>query len=300
MLRKTVALLCMLLLLISCRPVTLDDDEGKKFSILSYRGAPALSVLSLVNEGYDIQTSTSVDTFVHSFEDGKFDILIAPVNVGVDSYNSNQNYRMLAVIGFGNSYLVADKENYGSGNVGAYGPNTVGGKLINYLSDINLKNYNIVWYDSPSQLEKAMIDGEISAAIVDEITFNKLNDSQDKEFFKIEDLRADYEYETKYGRYPEFAIFVRNDLIEKNQNDIVALAKKIKSGINTYKTDKTTFNNVLENTDVTRLGFDDYTLIRESYNYCGLDYVNASSCYDEIAAILELCEVELSKAVIIE
>ncbi len=290
----------MLLILIGCRPVSFDDDSIRKFSILSFRGAPSLSVLSLINEEYDIQTSSSVDTFVHAFEDAKFEILIAPINVGVQAYNSNQNYRLLAVIGFGNSYLVGRQEKYSSGTIGAYGPNTVNGKLVTYLADINLKNFTIVWYDTQGLLEDAIVNGEIDGAIVDEMTFNKLTNYKNIELYKIEDLREDYEYETKYGRYPEFGIFVRSDLIEKNQSDLVNLAKKIKSSINTYMNDKTTFNNVLENTDISKLGFEDYRLIRESYNYCGLEYVNASSCYEEIAAIMEICEVELTKAVIIE
>ena len=299
MLKKLMSVFCVFLLLCGCRPGQSKEAETSIYSILSYRGTPSLCLLSL-GEEYSIKTTNSVDTFNHAFEEGRFDIIVAPLNVGINGCLKAGKYKLFSVVVFANLNVVSAYENLNGGTLGACGENMVVGKLMDYIAETDLRGYDYVYYESYDELCMALINGEIDAAVLDEISFNRVNDEDENEYYKIDDLRADYEYHTQYNSLPEYGMFVLNDVTEKDQANLVSFAKKIRSGISTYKNDKTTFNNVLQNADLTTLGFLDYKLVRESYNYCGIDFVFASSIYDEIESVMSICDIEMDESIIIK
>ena len=300
MIKKLLTFLLATLLLIGCRPISHDDTSTSSYSILAYKSAASLVLLPLLNEeGYKISVSDRYDAFVHAFEEDKYDIIIAPINVGVNECLNGANYKLLSSVEYGTFKLASTMETYTRGTLGAIGQNTVCGALIDLLAS-GLKNYEIKWYNNIDEIKEDIIAGNLNGMIIDEINFNYLNDIDDIELYVIEDLTTDYEYENSYSKYPVSGLFVSNRVINEDQHNLVNFAKKLKSAINTYTNDKTTFNNVLESSDVNKLGFKDYTLIRESYNYCGLDFVYATSAYDELKALLSICDIELNESVIIK
>lgn len=300
MIKKALALLLILLLLIGCRPVSHDNTSTSCYKILTYKSAGSLILLPLLNEeGYRISLSDRYDAFVNSFAKDEYDIIIAPINVGVNECQKGSNYKLLASVEYGTFKLAATREKYSTGAVGAIGQSTVCGSLIDLLGP-SLKNYQIKWYNNIDEIKDDIIAGNLNGIIVDEINFNYLNDQEDIELFEIENLTTHYEYEKTYNKYPVTGLFVSNRVIKEDQSNLVNFAKKLKSAVNTYTNDKTTFNNVLISSDVSKLGFKDYTLIRESYNYCGLDFVYAASAYDELEAALDMCDIELDENIVIK
>lgn len=299
MIKKVLTLLLVSLLLIGCRPVTHDNTSTSSYNILTYKSAASLILLPLLNESYSISASSSYDSFVQAFTEDKYDIIIAPINIGVNECQNAGNYKLLASVEYGTFKLAATREKYSTGTVGAIGQSTVCGSLIDFLAP-GLKNYEIKWYNNIDEIKDDIVAGNLNGIIVDEINFNYLNDQDGIELFEIEDLTIDYEYEKTYSKYPVSGLFVSNRIIKEDQTNLVSFAKKLKSAINTYTNDKTTFNNVLISSDVSRLGFKDYRLIRESYNYCGLDFIYAESAYDELEALLDMCDIELDESIIIK
>lgn len=300
MIKKVLTVLLLSLLLLGCRPVSHDNTSTSSYDILTYKSAASLILLPLLSEeGYKISVSDRYDAFVYAFQEDIYDIIIAPINVGVNECLNGANYKLLSSVEYGTFKLAATREIYSTGKVGAIGQNTVCAALINLLAS-GLKNYEIIWYNTIDEIKNDIIDGNLNGVIVDEINYNYLNDTDGIELFEIEDLTIDYEYENTYSKYPVSGLFVSNRIVKEDQSNLVNFAKKLKSAINTYTNDKTTFNNVLISCDVSRLGFKDFTLIRESYNYCGLDFIYASSAYDELEALLSICDVKLNESVIIK
>ena len=299
MIKKVLTLLLLSLLLIGCRPVTHDNTSTSSYNILTYKSAASLLLLPVLNESYSISVSTSYDAFVQAFNEDKYDIIIAPINVGVNECQKGSNYKLLASVEYGTFKLASTREKYSTGTLGAIGQNTVCGSLIDFLAP-GLKNYEIKWYSTIDDIKNDILEGSLNGLIVDEINFNYLNDQDGIELYEIEDLTIDYEYEKSYSKYPVAGLFVSNRIIKEDQTNLVNFAKKLKSAINTYTNDKTTFNNVLISSDVSKLGFKDFRLIRESYNYCGLDFVYATSALDELKALLDMCGIELEESVIIK
>ena len=64
--------------------------------------------------------------------------------------------------------------------------------------------------------------------------------------------------------------------------------------------EESTFNKVLENANLERLGFNNPSLISESYNYCGICFEYAIDEYESLKTLLSCMDIELSERVIVQ
>lgn len=298
MLKKIIVLIC-LLLCCGCRPINVDENANKSFKIVSYKGTPSLALLSITNENYDIDIVDTVDKIDDAFNVNEADIIIAPINTGVSNCQNGTDYKLYSIVEYGNLFLVSTDEMTYDGYVGAYGQDSIVGYIVNYLSATDLRKYEFIWYDNFDELKSALLNGEINTLITDEVNFNNLVNYEGIGLAKIENIQDDYAYKTGYQNYPFYAMFVKSSILENNQNMFVNFAKNIKSSITTYKTDKTTFNEVLANADLEKMGFNNPDLISESYNYCGLDFVHAINEIENIKMILGICDIELDDNILV-
>lgn len=297
---KKVILLLLALMMCACRPIAHYDDNSSSYSILTYKSSAALTLLPFLNDDYSITNSGSVDTFAHAFDEGKHDIIIAPLNIGINSCLKGCEYKLLAILEYGTYNIISTKETLRRGVLGVLGQNTVNDYVIKYLQDSNNPNFEIKWYENIDALKTSFMNEELDGMILDEINFNYMKGQVDYDLYKTTDLNNEYEYKTGFIKYPVVGLFVLNEVIDNDQNGLVEFSRRLRSNINTYKNDKTTFNSTLMNSDISRLGYNDYKLIRESYNFCGLDFVYASSIYDELNVLMEICDIELNESVIIK
>ena len=300
MLKKLFIILISILLLTACRPVSHNEENKASFSILSFRDASCFSLLPILNDDYSISTSLSYDTFNDAFVKNSYDIVISPIDVGVKKILEGSDYKLLAVLEFSTLKLYSDRDYLNYGQIGALNQNGVYTSVIEFLKKSDLKNYSVVWFNNIDEMMDSYNDNKISGVIVDEYNINYLKKNMDIDFNEIIDLNESYEYLTYYPNYPVCGLFVSNKLIDNNQNELVAFSRIIKTNISSFKNDKTALNNALINSDLNRLGFNDLSLIRESYDYCGLDFVYGSEIYDSIEILLEQCDIEVIESIVIK
>lgn len=297
MLKKILIVIC-LIFCSGCRPISVETDISS-YKITSYKGTPSLALLSISNDtDYDITIVDNTGDIEYAFEKSESDIIISPINTGINACQNGSPYKLFSIVEYGNLYLTSKYETTYEGNVGAYGEQSILGCLIRYLSKTDLRKYNFIWYDNLDEMKNALYNGEIDSIITDEVNFNMFKNNG-IELHKIEDIQEDYQYKTGYSSFPFYGLFVSNTLINEDQTNFVELAKNIKNSINTYKTNKTTFNEALENADLNRIGFSSPDLISESYNYCGLDFIHAVNDVENLRTILELCDITLDDKIII-
>lgn len=299
MLKKILTLFICLIICCGCRPINISENQTITYKITSYKGIPSLCLLPITNNEYDINIVDSNSEIRNEFQNLGSDIIIAPIDVGVDECQKGGSYKLYSIIEYGNLYLASTDESTFEGDVGAYGEDSIVGRLVNYLSQTDLRKYNIIWYDNYNQMEKAFLNGDVSSVIVDEVNYNNIENTHDIDLHRIEDIQEDYAIKTGYSNYPFYGMFIKTTVIENDQENFVNFAKLIKSSINTYKSNKTTFNEVLENADIIKIGFNNKNLISESYNYCGLDFRHAIDEVDNIKAILSICEIELNDNILV-
>lgn len=301
MLKKVFSIVAVFLLLVGCRPIsTVQEKSSSSFSILSSSGTPSLALLAISNGDYDIRIADTIGPIEKAFLNRSYDIIISPVDTGVRYCQAKGNYKMLSIVEYGTLSLCSiDEENINS-TVGAYGEKSIVGYLTKFLEKDTFYGLTIKWYETLEEMGKDLIEGNIKSAILDEINFNYFNNYLNFEIFKIADLKNDYEVKTGFNSYPMYGIFVAEDIVKNNINELVDFSKIIRNSIITYKKDKTTFNEVLSNAKLSVMGFDNPDLISESYNYCGIDFVYANQDLNSLKQILEICEIKLDENIIIK
>lgn len=239
--KKVIALLCTLTLLAGCSsspvatpnasatPQTTPGVEAAKIKVLSPTGAPALSTLSaMIDDIADITYVDGTDVLQAAFvnPNPEYDVIIAPSNLGAKLAEANKTeYRMEAVVTWGNLYVVAESENamMEQGTLAAFGENAV----PQIVFDMGLQDLvpipEVVYYNSVAEAQAALLSGKATAALLAEplvtATIAKAKE-KGKTLSVIWDLQEQWKSSTKTEGYPQAAIFVRNSTDEKTQAGI--------------------------------------------------------------------------------
>ena len=296
---KKVTLVLLLLLLCACRPSVVENSNGDNFNILSVDQSVSLSLLCFKEDEHNIEITSVMNTLSEAFDKDDKDIIIAPVNIGVKKCLENDNYKLLAILAHSHYYICSTDEAFNKGDVGVYGEKTVLGGVLNALS-ANFSKYNFIYYDSVQALKDDLNNGVINSAVLSEIDYNDFNNYQDLKFYKIEEIDNVYQKEYSYSDFPTYGLFIKDDVLKNRQNDLSNFIRIVRTSINSYKNDKTTFNKVLETADLERLGFNNPSLISESYNYCGICFEYAIDEYESLKTLLSCMDIELSEKVIVQ
>lgn len=146
--KKALFLLPIITALAACNSQQNPHLRKTDLKIISPQGAPAVSMYSFVN---GLTTVSNVATsLLPEFGNDNYDVIVAPAKGGLNKIvNSPSNYKMAAVVTFGNFGLVAtgndsdDALNAGD-KVLIFQPNDIPGAVFNYLyGDIGLDVYDV-------------------------------------------------------------------------------------------------------------------------------------------------------------
>lgn len=299
MLKKIIVLLALLVSLCACRPSEVATTSANKFSILSINQTPSLTLLCFSNDDYPIEITSDTSTIEAAFDANEKDIIIAPLNIGVNKCLENNEYKLFSILVHSHYYICSKDESFLRGDVGVYGKGQVIEGVLNALSE-ELSKYNFVYYDSLDDMHSDFDNGVIEASLLSEIDYNDYTNYKDTELYKIEDLNDIYQSEYSYSEFPTFGLFVSNDVLNNYQDDFTNFTRVMRNSISQYKNDKTTFNKVLKSADLSKLGFDNPDLISETYNYCGLDFVYAVDDYDCLSTLLSLMDITINEKVLVQ
>ena len=288
---KKILIVLSLLLLTACRPASATLNTDYSYSVLSVKGIPSLALLNVYD---DIVLSTN-DDIENAFENKSYDVIIAPIDTGIKKAKESSDYKLLAVVTYGNYNIVSIDDSFSRGEVAVYKSDTVIEKLIDYLQS-ELSSYDFVWYDSYDEIKNGLNDGTISAALLSENDYLNLG----IELVKIEDINELYTYKSTYENIPTYGMFVLSDIVNNYQDNLADFTKKIRSGVSQCKNDNTTLNNLLDKLDISEIGFDNKELILNHFSEIGVDFAYAVNEYDSIKNILDICDVDINENMIVK
>ena len=132
---KKIIFLILISLLVGCsaQPV-----EWENISILSPKGAPALSLVPLIQENKDsIEFVDGADILSAELIKGDKDMIIAPVNLGAALSKKDSNpYRLYGIVTWGNLYLVSNDTVLSENEpIALFGEQAVPGLVFNAIKD---------------------------------------------------------------------------------------------------------------------------------------------------------------------
>lgn len=148
-----IVLLLFLLTITSCTNVSNDT-----ITIASPLGAPALATLDIAYKArfesdskYKFESLSSTTDVKAAFLSNTYDFVVAPANIGAQIYNTNQSYKLVAGLTFGNLYFVSKSKiesinDFTGKNIYLFGKNTINDNVtLSVLNKYNVKaniNYN--------------------------------------------------------------------------------------------------------------------------------------------------------------
>lgn len=168
-LRRTVkALLCTALFasMAACSSV---PEEKTPAKVLCPTGAPALSTLGIQDpELAEVEYTEGQDLLAAELNksDSEYDVIVAPVNLGVKSWKESDTWQLNAVVTWGNLYMVSDTQDWNveDNTIGAFGEGAVPGMVFQEVFP-DLK-CDVTFYPSAAEASQALISGQVHTALL--------------------------------------------------------------------------------------------------------------------------------------
>ena len=295
--KKVIILVLMLLCLVACGQK--EENKSFNYTVVTPSGAPSLALLDYVNdENMTIDVVDGSDVLQAEFTSGNADFIIAPINLGAKLAGVTGNYKLAAVITWGNLHLVStvSLEEAAEKPVAAFGEAAVPGKVLSYLSD-ELGGFEFEWYNAVNEASAALLTGEYVSAVLAEPILTMTKAKSTTELNEIVDIQEVYKQKTGYDSYPQAALFVNVKTLE-NTKDVDSLLNSISKSIELYNSDQDALSKKIDEVDLSVLGFGNAELIKKAYSRMALNYKNAADCKDEINAFLKLFNMELDESII--
>lgn len=298
--KKIIIILLALFCLIGCSQKN-DNEEVKplSYSVVCPSGAPSLALLDyLDNENIDLDIVDGSDVLQAEFTSGNVDFIVAPINLGAKLSSVTGNYKLAAVLTWGNLHLVSFEslQETAQKPVAAFGQAAVPGKVLGYLSD-ELGAFEFEWFNAVNEASAALLAGQYESAVLAEPILTMTKSKSEKTLNEIVDIQEVYKEKTGYSSYPQAALFINVKTLE-NEEGVKEFLNKIEASISLYNSDNEALSKRIDEVDLSVMGFGNPDLIKKAYSKMALEYKAASSVKEEIKTFLNLFEIELDESII--
>ncbi len=287
--RICMSLLAGFLLLSGCS----SSKETAKVKVLTPQGATALATISIYDSEYaDVTTVNGSDPLTAELakENSEYDVIIAPINAGAKMIEKgNTNFRMAAIITWGNLYLVAS-ETYQEGDpIAAFGENAVPQKIL----ETTQLAKNVTYFSGVQDAQAQLLGKKTNAALLAEpavsATLAKAKESG-MQLSVVTDLQERYakvQGDKENNGYPQAAVFVK---IGSEENAKSAL-DKMKSFLNEGAVDQKNVKSLIETIKAENLGVPNADIAIASWERQNLSYKDAKDVKEQIASFLSLFQI---------
>lgn len=269
--------------------------------VLCPMGAPALASLGLAENGANIEYVEGQDLLVSelSKKDSEYDMIIAPVNLGVKTWSESQAYQLDGILTWGNLYIVSPNEDWNTPDttLAAFGENAVPGMVFsNLYPDVAA---NVEYYPSVVEASTALLSGKASAAMLAQpaaagaIAKAGANGT---ELSIAEDLQSVWStsHETENNGYPQAALFIKNGAGDKYRQYVqqiedyinAATPEKVEASVDAYSAE--------------RLGVPNAKIAGQTWAQQNIKYVKASEAQSDLQVFLDTFGITIPEGLIAE
>ena len=308
--KRIIITLIVLIIIASCTlGLTLLSKEDSQFadtasvnryhiSIAASSGVAALSLAGPLSDNeFDIDYEIAVDNdaLLSEFTAAKQDLIIAPINLGLNQIKNNDTYRLLGIVSWGNYHIVGNTRRYQS--INAFGPDSIPGVVLDSVHDIIGSKVAIDYLDSSSEVASKMLEEGEHVGLMQEPMLTKIraayaSQNEGEELFELFDLQALYEEETGFDNYPVNAIFIKDELLHGDFTGIIEFISRLDNSIQSFNANSSKIASLP--IEFEKLGFVSPELLSDVYPRLALNFIYANECVDEINALLKLFGLKLT------
>lgn len=286
------------LLLAGCSNV---KEEPVK--VLSPTGAPSLSLIESINEESENKFEFVTGSEVLGSElvkDSEYDIIIAPVNLGAKMIQAGKSeYRLKAVITWGNLYVVGTSENalQEEGTFATFGEGSVVDFVLKQAVNLDELTPNVEYYSSAQDVQGALLSGKANCGMLAEpavtATIKKAKE-QNIELKVLQNLQTSYKEKVNASieGFPQAAIFVK----QGSESKVEDLLSKIEKFVNeTAVNDPAQIETLVDKIGADKLGVPSAALSKATWAKQNIKFVEAKDCQDDLKTLLSLMNIEFTE-----
>ena len=230
---KKINLLLPLVFLIGCAPV----DETT-INIFAPNGTPSLALANYYEDYkdsyniFDLGAGPDAVTAAFANLENKYDVILAPTNIGATFYNKTKKYLLYQTIVWGNLYIAStekitsfsDLENQ---TIIMYGENATPGIVVKILiSHHQLKNITLDFTGSDDEtVGSLLLANKAKYVVIAEPSLSKIKKQNPD--LNVLDLQNEWKNLTGSTSYPQASIFVKASLKGKIDNQLQKITKSV-------------------------------------------------------------------------
>lgn len=273
-----------------------DQTEAKEaVQILAPQGAPALAVAGAENnDEVTITYSNGQDILISelSKKDSEYDLIAAPINLGIKCWNEAGTYELAGVLTWGNLYVVSSDENWNEPGktLAAFGEGAVPGMVFNNLYPE--AECEVAYYPSVAEASQTIQAKKADAALLAQpAAFGAISSSKDSENPLAIQTDLQDVWQAEHGSeekgYPQAALFVKKGSEEKAEPVINEIQSFLESA------DDNTVEQAIEKAGVDNLGIPSAQAAIKTWLQQNIHFKSAKDSQTDIETFLELFNMEL-------
>ena len=270
--------------------------EWENLSILSPKGAPALSLVPLIQENKDsIEFVDGADILSAELIKGDKDMIIAPVNLGAALSKKDSNpYRLYGIVTWGNLYLVSNDTVLSENEpIALFGEQAVPGLVFNAIKDKLELNFLSTAFNAVTDVQGQLLSKSFNIGLMAEplvtATIAKAKTLESPINLSVyKDLQVLWQEKTGFENYPQAAIYIKADISEDKLKQVEARLELMMA----YNIEVNDKPSILE-TDITEdlsqtLGVPVAKVLVQAWERMNVNVVKADENKEAIEAFLEL------------
>lgn len=281
-------------LLVACSAKPL---EWESLSILSPKGAPAISLVPLIQENKDsIEFVDGTDVLSAELIKGEKDMIIAPVNLGAALSKKDSNpYRLYGIVTWGNLYLVSNSDISFVENepLALFGEQAVPGLVFNSIKNSLDQVFVSTVFNSVTDVQGQLLSKTFNVGLMAEplvtATIAKAKMLETPLNLSVyKDIQALWQEKTGFENYPQAAIYIKADISADKLKQVEARLELMMA----YNIELNNNSSKLE-TDITEdlsatLGVPASKILVQAWDRMNVNVVKADENKEAIEAFLEL------------
>lgn len=280
-----------------------EPAAAETIKVLVPSGAPALGMLGAFDQDgikIEVVEGTDVITAELAKSDSSYDVIVAPVNLGVKVWSQTETYALDGILTWGNLYMVGTEENQweqADVKIAAFGegavPGMVFGKVLPEASE------KAEYYPSVAEAQQALLAGQADCALLAQpaaaaaIAKGK---EQDLDLQIIADLQSLWQEEEQSQEkgYPQAAVFVKQSDAAKADT----VMEKVTAFLDSADADSIEAR--VEEVGADTLGAPSAKLAASTWQAQNIHFEKASGVKEDIASFLKIFGMELPEGILLE
>ncbi len=286
----------LVLLLFSC-----GNTNKYTFKAIAPSGAPTIAQAYLEdnkgnkNISYSVDRISNLTLLQEAFTKDDYDIIYAPINLGVKFYNSKKKYRLLAGLTWGNLYFASAKpgldiSDLNDNDLYLFGKGSITEFVVNEIFEkYNINPKSVTYLASTAETTNYLAKDNNAICLIAEPSLSTISSKLNKMNVTINriDVQALWKCIHNYD-YPQAAVFVKNDLF----NDIKTISSLYSALEESVSFCNSDYAGVAEISNKLSYGLPDENILAKAIPASNIKLVRASLCKESVNSLLKIMNIE--------